>query len=109
MKRASPVVPLHSLFSADDYPAAALRAEAEGTVVYKVAIDKAGSVSSCEIISSSGSSSLDSTTCRLIRNRAKFHPARNSKGKKISDELHGRIVWRFPDEPDPPAAPPAGE
>ena len=96
---ATPVVPLHTLFSADDYPAAALRAEEEGWVVYRMTIDKRGRVVGCAIISSSGSASLDSTTCRLIQARARFRPARNAKGKKIADSMVGRIWWRLPEEP----------
>jgi protein TonB len=106
--RATPVVPLHTLFSADDYPAAALRAEEEGLAAFKMTIDKEGRMTGCEITSSSGSASLDSTTCRLIRARARFRPARNARGKKMADVVYGRILWRFPDEPVPtPQAPPA--
>lgn len=105
-KRAAPVVPLPSLFSGDDYPAAALRAEQEGMVLFRMKIDKNGRVAACDILSSSGSSSLDSTTCRLISARAKFHPARNAKGKKVPDEMVGRILWRFPEEPAPPPTSP---
>ena len=107
MKRAAPVAPLPSLFSAEDYPAAALRAEQEGMVLYRMKIDKNGRVAACEIVSSSGSPSLDSTTCRLITARARFNPARNAKGKKVPDSMVGRILWRFPEEPVPPAVPPA--
>lgn len=106
--RATPVVPLHTLFSADDYPAAALRAEQEGLVVFRITIDKQGRVAGCDVISSSGSTSLDSATCRLIRLRAQFRPARNARGKKMTDTVHGRILWRIPGEPaPPPPAPPA--
>ena len=104
--RATPVVPLHTLFSADDYPAAALRSEEEGMVVFRMTIDRQGRLARCDVTSSSGSSSLDSATCRLIRMRARFRPARNAKGKKMADMVYGRILWRFPDEPvpTPPAA-----
>ena len=108
VQRATPVVPLPSLFSADDYPAAALRAGQEGVVGYRMAIDKGGRVVGCDITSSSGSMSLDSTTCRLIRARARFRPARTAKGKKTADIMYGRIWWRFPEEPPAaPTAPPA--
>ncbi|HEY5722836.1 MAG TPA: TonB family protein [Allosphingosinicella sp.] len=107
VRRATPVVPLPSLFSADDYPAAALRAEEEGVVGYRMAIDREGRVVGCDITSSSGSASLDSTTCRLIRARARFRPARTAKGKKTADVIHGRIWWRFPEEPAPIQTEPA--
>ena len=102
--RATPVVPLVTLFSADDYPAAALRNEEEGSVTYRMDIDKKGRIAACTVTSSSGSSSLDNATCRLVTARARFKPARNARGKKMSDVVYGRIVWRFPDDPPPPTA-----
>lgn len=107
VQRATPVVPLPSLFSDDDYPAAALRAEEEGVVGYRMEIDREGRVARCDIVSSSGSASLDSTTCRLIQARARFRPARTAKGKKTGDSIYGRIWWRFPEEPAPVQTPPA--
>ena len=106
-RRATAVVPLPSLFSADDYPAAALRAEEEGLVTFRIAIDREGRVAGCDIVSSSGSASLDSTTCRLIRTRARFQPARTAKGQKTADVMYGRVWWRFPEEPPPVLTPPA--
>jgi TonB family protein len=106
--RARPAVPLISLFTADDYPAAALRLEEEGTVRYRLAIDRRGMVTGCTVVASSGSAALDSTTCRLVSSRARFTPARNAKGKKIADSLVGSIRWRLPEEPaePPPPRPP---
>ena len=108
VRRATPVVPLASLFSADDYPAAALSAEQEGIVLFRIAVDRDGRVAGCDIVSSSGSFGLDSTTCRIIRARAKFRPARTAKGKKTADVVYGRIWWRIPEEPAAPPVPPAG-
>lgn len=105
MRRAQPVESLNSLFRASDYPAAALRNEEQGSILYRLTIDKAGRPTACAIVSSSGSPSLDNATCRIIMARARFRPAKNAKGKKMADSVLGRIVWRIPD--DPPAPPPA--
>jgi len=104
---AQPVEPLTGLFSADDYPAAAVRNGEEGSILYRLTIDKAGRLSSCNIVTSSGSASLDSATCRIIRTRATFRPARNAKGKTMAGTILGRIIWRIPNDPLPP--PPAAQ
>jgi TonB family protein len=97
---------LASLFSSDDYPAAALRAEEEGAVEFRIEVGKDGRVGACTITVSSGSPALDSTTCQLITMRARFRPARNSEGQPTGDSFSGRIVWRLP-EPEPPPPPPS--
>jgi TonB family protein len=96
---------LASLFSGDDYPAAAIRAGEEGAVGFRLTVGKDGRVSACAVIASSGSAALDSTTCQLLTLRARFRPARNFEGQPTEDALNGRIVWRLP-EPEPPPPPP---
>ena len=49
--------PLPSLVSQDDYPAAALRANEQGTVAFRLDVGNDGRVRNCTIVSSSGSSS----------------------------------------------------
>lgn len=63
---------LPALFSTDDYPAAALRNGEQGTVSFAVAISSEGRVTHCSITNSSGSASLDVTTCSIIQRRARF-------------------------------------
>src|SRR6185503_12152068 len=75
---------LRTLFSADDYPASAQAAGAEGTARASLTIGADGRVASCNIIKSSGNSALDSATCNIIRRRAKFIPAKDSNGQATS-------------------------
>jgi len=86
--------PPYSLFSRDDYPAAALRGEEEGTTRFRVEIGANGRVSGCTITASSGSTALDTTTCRIVRSRARFTPARDSAGNAVPDAREGEITWR---------------
>ena len=86
---------LQGLISGDDYPAAAMRNEEQGTVSIRLTIGSDGRVSGCDIASSSGSSSLDSATCNIIRRRARFTPARDSNGQPTSDSMTQRITWRL--------------
>ncbi|HEX8466576.1 MAG TPA: TonB family protein [Allosphingosinicella sp.] len=87
---------LGSLFSDEDYPASALRAEESGATGFRLDVGANGRVTNCTVTSSSGSSALDSTTCRLLRSRARFSPATDSTGAPTSDTHTGRIVWRLP-------------
>lgn len=95
---------LATLFSDEDYPAAAVRNREQGPVAFSLSIGADGRATACSVTGSSGSAILDSTTCRLLMMRARFEPARDSKGRPTTDTVTGRIVWRLPDEPDPPPA-----
>jgi TonB family protein len=95
-------VPPSQLFSEDDYPAEALRAEEEGSVGARLQVSREGRVEGCTVVQSSGSASLDSATCRLLVARARFTPARDQRGRRTTDTVPVRIVWRIPPpEPDP--------
>ena len=86
---------LAGLFSADDYPADAQMRDEQGTVRVELKIDNRGRVSQCNVVDSSGSSSLDSATCRILKRRARFTPARDSSGQPVTDTYTQRITWRL--------------
>ena len=87
---------LRTLFSADDYPAAAQSAGAEGTAQAELTIGPDGRVVGCNLTRSTGNSSLDSATCNILRRRAKFTPARDSNGQPTSDTINTPpITWRL--------------
>ena len=94
---------LGSLISHVDYPAEALRNGEEGTVGFRLTVGANGRVAGCTIISSSGSASLDSTTCRIMTARARFTPARDRSGLPTTDTVSARIVWRIEGEMMPVA------
>jgi len=87
---------LRSLFSADDYPAAAQSAGAEGTAQAQLTIGPDGRVVGCNLVRSTGNGALDSATCNILRRRAKFTPARDNNGQPTTDTLTTPpIVWRL--------------
>lgn len=93
---------LPPLFSDADYPPSALRAGEQGTVRYRLDIGADGRVSACTITASSGSAALDSATCRLLRFRARFKPARDSAGRAVAaNPVEGAIHWRLPPDEEP--------
>ncbi len=87
---------LRTLFTADDYPASAQAAGAEGTTQAEITIGTDGRVVGCNITRSSGNSALDQATCNIIRRRAKYVPARDTNGNPISDTIQTPpITWRL--------------
>jgi protein TonB len=89
---------LASYVSNDDYPDSAIRNEEQGTTGFRLDVGPDGRVSNCTITSSSGSSALDNATCRLMRSRARFTPATDSTGAKVSDSVSSRIRWVLPSD-----------
>ena len=86
---------LQGLFSPDDYPSAAADNEEQGTVSVRLAIGPNGRVTDCTVSSSSGSRTLDSTTCRILRSRARFTPATDNMGNPTNGSFTQRITWRL--------------
>lgn len=84
----------------DDYPAAAMREEREGTSGFRLTIDANGLPTACDIIASSGHADLDSTTCRLLIERARFRPGLDAAGKRVGGTYTNRIRWQIPDGTD---------
>jgi protein TonB len=76
-----------------DYPRAA--AGAQGMVQTQLTVGASGAVTGCRVTRSSGNAVLDATTCRLIRERFRFTPARNAQGSPVPD-VHGwqQRWWR---------------
>lgn len=87
---------LRTLFSADDYPAAAARLGEQGTVQVELAVNESGKVTHCTIIQSSGHPSLDNATCVILQRRARFIPAQDVDGRSVPDRVTTPpITWRL--------------
>jgi TonB family protein len=89
---------LASYISSDDYPAEALHNGEEGTVGFRLYISPEGRAAGCTISSSSGSASLDETTCSIMMARARFTPAIDYRGRPTHDTLSARVRWRLADD-----------
>lgn len=89
---------LASYLSHDDYPADAIRNEEQGTVGFELDVSPEGRVTACRVTSSSGSKSLDATTCRIMTERPRFVPARDSKGRAVADVASASIRWVLPED-----------
>lgn len=89
---------LASYISDDDYPQSAIRNEEQGTTSFTLTVGTDGRVADCVITGSSGSSALDTTTCNVMKRRARFVPAKSVDGSPITDRVNGRIRWVLPAE-----------
>jgi TonB family protein len=79
-----------------DYPLAAIRANEQGIVSFRLDVDQQGRVTGCTITASSGSSTLDMTTCRLLMRRGRFEPARDKRGRAVASSFNSRFRWVIP-------------
>lgn len=76
-----------------DYPRRALKDRLQGRVSVRFTVLTSGSIANCRITASSGSQLLDQTTCRLLTERLRFRPARDSQGRPIKTELNSDYTW----------------
>ena len=84
-----------------DYPPRAFEARKSGTVYLRFVVAPTGRVSDCRVTRSSGSPDLDAVTCRLIMNRFRYRPARDTQGRPIAETISGEHLWELAPEPPP--------
>ena len=94
--RESRAVQIEGTITDSDYPTLAILNEESGTVVVKFSIAETGLVTACETHMSSGSATLDTKSCEIVKTRFKYKPARNARGQAISETKVQRINWRLP-------------
>lgn len=95
-RRATPANAPQDWVNSDDYPREARRQGKQGTVGFRLTIGPDGKPSACRILGSSGTVQLDVEVCRLMMERARFHPALDAKGNPTADEWVSRFRWELP-------------
>jgi hypothetical protein len=95
-QKARPSGDLRGLFSPGDYPGEALRLNQSGSSQFLLLIDEKGKVAGCHVERPSGVPVLDVMGCQVVRERAKFVPARDSNGTPVRSTLTTPpITWRI--------------
>lgn len=79
-----------------DYPVSAEMWAADGVVEVNLSVNALGQVSGCRVIASSGNADLDTASCTILKERARFRPARSQSGKPTTGEFSQRIQWNYP-------------
>ena len=59
-----------------------------------------GRVTDCAVTRSSGNAELDTATCRLIKRRLRYRPARDAQGRPIPAAIVGKQEWTVERRPD---------
>lgn len=84
---------LQSLFNASDYPADAHWRGEQGRARIRISVGENGHVTDCSVLASTGSDSLDSATCSVVRSRAEFSPAVDVDGKFVRSVVVTTVYW----------------
>jgi TonB family protein len=85
------------------YPPRARSAGEQGPVGFRVALNRDGYATACEVTRSSGYPRLDEETCQLILTRGTFKGVSDENGRRVSAFYEGVLNWKLPD--GAPAAP----
>jgi TonB family protein len=90
---------LHYDFSSDDFPSEAMWKGQSGTGQYQLQVDESGAIAACDVASPSGVPLLDVRACQVIRERARFIPAKDALGRAIrSVVVTPPVSWRMSDD-----------
>jgi periplasmic protein TonB len=84
--------------TADDYPAAAVRAEATGTTAIRFTIDAAGKLVNSEVLRSAGPSREHRLLDRVAQTKlseCKFTPGRDAAGQPTGGSFTVEYVWKL--------------
>lgn len=79
-----------------DYPSLSRRNGDEAMVGFLLMVSEAGAVTDCHIPDPSGFAELDDKTCVLMRERARFHPAKDAEGRAVKSQYHNVVRWQLP-------------
>jgi TonB family protein len=88
---------LHSVITDADYPADAIQKGEKGAVQFRLDVGVDGRPTDCAILRSSGSATLDATTCRIMLQRPRFQPARDAQGRPVPDQIVSTLRWEMYD------------
>ncbi|MXO68793.1 hypothetical protein GRI72_08140 [Altererythrobacter marinus] len=67
-----------------DYPDTALRDNLAGAVRFRLAVDAEGNVSDCVVQAAYSDHAFREATCKALRHRARFTPARDAEGRPVA-------------------------
>lgn len=91
-----PLTPPPTWITQRDYPNAARGTGAKGRTAFRLTVDAGGRIASCAITASSGWKVLDDRACELLRQRARFRPARDAANNPIPFTWSSWFVWKRP-------------
>ena len=82
------------VFTDQDYPDEA--GNMEGEAQFLLLVDEKGGIGACYVMKPSGIPAFDGMGCQVIRQRARFKPARDKDGKAVrSAVVTPPVIWRY--------------
>lgn len=90
-----PKANLASLIKDDEYPDEMVRREVGGTTAFALLVNEEGRVADCMVTATSGQAMLDTQSCAIVKERARFTPAKTTDGKPRKGRVTSRITWRI--------------
>jgi TonB family protein len=100
---AVPVASTSSWIRDEDYPQQAIDRSADGIVEVELNVGQDGKPTNCTVIKPALEESLNSTSCQLLIDRARFLPLRESNQAAQLRTYHQLVSWKIP-SPGPIAA-----
>ena len=82
--------------SDQDFPHAATNAGESGTVFVRMTINVRGEVENCATANTIAQPNLSAISCAIVKQRFRFTPAQDAKGKPAVDVKTQRITWLPP-------------
>ena len=80
-----------------DYRSSWINRGMVGVTRFRLDLAADGRVQSCAITGSSGYAELDKATCTLVTRRARFDPATDGMGAKVSGSYSSSVRWQLPE------------
>lgn len=85
---------VRGVFTDRDYPDEA--GNLEGEAQFLLLVNERGEVSGCHVLKPSGIPAFDGMGCQVIRERARFKPARDARGKPVRSAVTTPpVIWRY--------------
>jgi hypothetical protein len=79
-----------------DWPEGAVQAGTYTAVSFELTVNPYGGISDCKVIKVVGNGGMGDLTCKLLRARARFDPARDQSGARLYGIYRNSIVWWLP-------------
>ena len=87
---------VRSIFSSDDFPREAMHYGQEGAAQFVLLVDEQGKVAGCHVVLTSGIPVFDAMGCSVLKQRARYRPAADGRGRPIrSMVVTPKVVWRI--------------
>jgi TonB family protein len=89
----TPPVHVSGALTNADYARSGVPRGTNGTVFIAFRVRSDGRVDRCRVVRSSGNTTIDRETCRLVERRFRFRPARDAAGRAIDFALQTDFTW----------------